>query len=48
VVQEGTPFFKWHTWIEQTLNKEFMDMIFQEKKGKGSKKKGKEEEKESD
>jgi len=26
--KEKIPFFKWHAWIEQTLNKEFMDMIF--------------------
>jgi hypothetical protein len=31
VTLEGIPFYKWNTWIEQTLNKEVLSNLFGEK-----------------
>lgn len=28
---EGVPFYKWNVWIEQTLNKEVLTQLFNEK-----------------
>ena len=31
VLKENVPFFKWYTWIEQTINKEVLQTIFKDK-----------------
>lgn len=32
-LKTSTPFFKWQTWIEKTLNKEFLRIVLRQGKG---------------
>lgn len=35
-IAEGIPFFKWYSWIENTINKEVLQIIFRDKKKYGN------------
>ena len=40
VVKLDVPFFRWHTWIEDSLNKEFMRAVLRSRTTKDGKAKG--------